>query len=133
MDDTDAPNLEPLDSPSRPLSFDIEGPYDGPSDDYQPGGPAYSVRARRGAAGVGYVTITPLPNEFSEDDEPLLFINWIEVPVALRRQHIATALCAEAARRFPGLPLTTSGLTDLGQDFWPSLENRPDQDVNFDI
>ena len=112
-----APSLEPLGSPApAPLEFELEGPYDGPADDYQPGGEAYKVHARRGQEEVGHIEITIIP------DGQELFVNWVEVAEGIRRQGIATALCAEALRLWPGYSLGTSGLTDLGAEFWPSLE-----------
>ena len=111
------PQLEPLDSsPAAPLSFDLEGPYDGPADDYQPGGEAYRIHARRDGSDAGQLELTLIPSERE------LFVNWVEVPEGLRRQGVATALCAEALRLWPGWSLGTSGLTDLGAEFWPSLE-----------
>lgn len=114
-----APDLSPLDSINNlVINFELEGPYEGPSDDYFPGGEAYNIHAKRGQVEIGQIKMTILP------EEQELFVNWVEVPKALRRQGIATALCVEALRLWPGYLFGTSGLTDDGERFWFSIEKN---------
>lgn len=85
------------------------------ADDYEDDkGPAYTLRAWRDEV-VGELDIN------IKNRGALLWVRWIEVPEAWRRQGIARALLAEAQRLFPGADVDTGGVTEEGQDFWVSI------------
>lgn len=93
------------------------------ADDYEDDkGRAYALRAWHSVTPVGELLIN------IKDRGSLLWVRWIEVPEAWRRQGIGRALLTEAQRLFPNAYLDTGGTTEEGADLWLAIVGQlPDR------
>ena len=83
------------------------------ADDYEDDeGTAFVLRAFADAVQVGELRFN------LKDHGSLIWVRWIETEPAWQRRGVASALLAEALRRYPEAAIATGGTTDEGQALW---------------